>query len=178
MERMSLDRELSRLGLRRDSRLGVGKRVGGNLWLHKSYASEFIPQDLLKSAESKLPNWFCYDVVRVSRDQSEICFIFSPDFDSSNEPMVSDSFLFRVDEVEGLTLKSHTKPQKDPLIYHHKWMFVRDDYRGFSVSDSKERSLNWKALLGVNRSSSSKIGRLSFWDSWLAENCLSGRLGS
>lgn len=173
---MRLDKELSDLGLKRDSWFGVGKRIGGNLWLHKSYADEVINQDLFRGAESKLPDWFDYDVIRVSRDQSEICFICSPDFDSSNEPLVSDSFKVKVIEGREAKILSHTKLQKDPLIYHHKWIFVKDDYSGFSVSDSKKRSLEWKIALGVSRSLSSKIGRMSFWDSWLNKNSLMGRI--
>ncbi len=49
----------------------------------------------------------------------------------------------------------------DPYIYHHKWLFVPDDYTGFNVAESKARSEQWIALSGVDRS---RIGRLSFWE--------------
>lgn len=49
----------------------------------------------------------------------------------------------------------------DPYIYHHKWLFVADDYRGFDVAESKARSEQWIALGDVDRS---RIGRKSYWE--------------
>jgi hypothetical protein len=51
----------------------------------------------------------------------------------------------------------------DPLIWHHKWEFVSDDYTGFDVEQSKERSLQWKSKIGTNKDISNRIGRLSYW---------------
>jgi hypothetical protein len=48
----------------------------------------------------------------------------------------------------------------DPYIYHHKWLFVDDDYRGFNVEESKARSQLWISLGDVDRS---RIGRQSYW---------------
>jgi hypothetical protein len=49
----------------------------------------------------------------------------------------------------------------DPYIYHHKWLFVSDDYEEFDVEASKSRSERWMALTDVDRS---RIGRKSYWD--------------
>jgi len=49
----------------------------------------------------------------------------------------------------------------DPDIYHHKWLFVADDYQGFDVVASKTRSEQWIALGDVDRS---RIGRKSYWE--------------
>ena len=48
----------------------------------------------------------------------------------------------------------------DPYIYHHKWLFVTDDYSGFNVEASKERSRLWLGLDGVDKKRS---GRKSYW---------------
>ena len=48
----------------------------------------------------------------------------------------------------------------DPPIYHHKWLFVDDDYPGFDVAQGKLRSAAWLALPDVDKS---RIGRRSYW---------------
>jgi hypothetical protein len=48
----------------------------------------------------------------------------------------------------------------DPYIYHHKWLFVDDDYRGFDTEQSKARSQQWITLGDVDRA---RIGRQSYW---------------
>ncbi len=52
----------------------------------------------------------------------------------------------------------------DPYIYHHKWLFVDDDYRGFDVAESKARSVQWIGLGDVDRS---RIGRKSYWENYV-----------
>jgi hypothetical protein len=49
---------------------------------------------------------------------------------------------------------------RDPYIYHHKWLFVKDDYSEFDVEESKRRSLAWLVLDGIDKK---RIGRLSYW---------------
>ena len=53
--------------------------------------------------------------------------------------------------------------KKNPQIWHHKWMWVKDDYSGFDVEKSKMRSELWKDK--VTKEERRKIGYLSFWDS-------------
>ena len=45
-------------------------------------------------------------------------------------------------------------------IYHHKWLFVDDDYKGFNVEESKRRLAAWLVLPDVNKS---RIGRRNSW---------------
>jgi hypothetical protein len=52
------------------------------------------------------------------------------------------------------------EPPNDPYIYHHKWLFVADDYDGFDVEESKARSDAWLALPEVDKS---RIGRACYW---------------
>ena len=40
------------------------------------------------------------------------------------------------------------------------WRFVADDYAGFDVAASKQRSLTWMALEGIDKT---RIGRKSYW---------------
>ena len=51
--------------------------------------------------------------------------------------------------------------------------FVKNDYLGFSVEKSIQRSIDWKSVLGKNKELSSKIGTLSFWKQTLEKFGLS-----
>ena len=42
------------------------------------------------------------------------------------------------------------EPPSDPYIYHHKWLFVADDYDGFDVEESKARSGAWLCQTSIN----------------------------
>lgn len=42
----------------------------------------------------------------------------------------------------GGTMKLH-HALADPYIYHHKWLFVAEDYREFDVAKSQDRSVSW-----------------------------------
>ena len=96
-----------------------------------------------------------YTVVKYRLDTSAVTFIHSPDFDDSPEPTVGDTWVIFPDG------RARFRQQAgDPYIYHHKWLFVVDDYLGFGVSASKDRSRAWLALPNVDRT---RIGRKSYW---------------
>lgn len=158
-----MDSELQKLGLKRHK--DVGKKMGKHIWMHISYADSYVPgnviSDLIEKGKESVPD-FNPVIVRIDHSSSEVALIESIDFDLEEEPAVGTSICFREDGCRV------TKPAKNPLIYHHKWMFVQDDYLGFSVTGSKARSMAWKQHLGVNQHVSSRIGRKSFWDAWIA----------
>jgi hypothetical protein len=139
----------------RDRRYGVGKKMGHQTWVHRDYEDVF-PGDL-ESAKKALGD-VDYDVVRYDHKTGAYAFIGSQDFNTNPEPTVEDSHVVTADG----NVKVNKQP-KDPLIYHHKWQFVKDDYAGFDVEESKRRSLEWKKLIGVNKDVSNRIGRLSYW---------------
>lgn len=146
----------------------VGKRIGGDLYVHKNYAVQAgVPEDILKSAMSRLPQGYDFVAVKYNAKDGSISFIESPDFDTANEPAVGNAIKVYPDG----TMKQ-TKPLADPMIWHHKWQWVPDDYPGFDVSKSKERSDAWKSKLGTNREVSSRIGRQSYWQNWLKQSNL------
>jgi len=60
-----------------------------------------------------------------------------------------------------LTFRLVSLQSSDPYIYHHKWLFVADDYGGFDVDESKRRSLAWMSLPDIDKS---RIGRKSYWE--------------
>tara|TARA_Y100001960_G_C14784125_1_gene890033 strand:- start:17582 stop:18094 length:513 start_codon:yes stop_codon:yes gene_type:complete len=167
--------KLKSLKLKRDTKLGFGKKMGNQVWFHKSYISKCLSKNDIELFESNIPKDFNYEIIRWDSKKGEIAFIECKDFNSSNEPIVGKVLRMIKTNFGCEVLKIQNQP-KDPLIYHHKWMFVKDDYKGFSVSDSKLRSIAWKEVLGVDKTTSSKIGRLSFWNNWLLEKNLEERI--
>lgn len=160
-----LKTDAKKLGLSRHK--NVGKFIGGNIYIHKDYA-DILPQNRLNEALKTLKeNVFNFDyaIIRYNKEKNSFAFIKSPDFDSSDEPIVGDSILISSDN----SLK-FTPQKKDPQIYHHKWLFVKDDYKGFEIKTSLKRTILWKEKMGVNKTLSSKIGTQSIWKIWLKEN--------
>lgn len=152
-----MNKELSRLGLRRHN--PVGKKIGSKVWLHVSYLHIFISDT--KPVLSHKELIFTPDIARVDLKTGEICLIECSEFYTVHEPKIERTLLIKPD---GSIKKGNEN--KDPLIYHHKWMFVKDDFNKFDVEEAKKRSIAWKSVLGTNKDISNKIGRLSFWIQW------------
>lgn len=142
----------------RSSTFGVGKEIGGAVYLHRNY--EDTLGNVLVSAKTKLPDDFDYQIVKYNYRTEAVSFVQCVDFDTAPEPTVGEIVI--VDAAGNI--RRRQKP-RDPEIYHHKWLFVGDDYDGFDVEESKRRSLTWMSLDGVDRK---KIGRRSHWDKHVA----------
>jgi hypothetical protein len=141
----------------RSEKFSVGKTMGNNTWVHRLYEDK-LPRKILLSAKKYLPIDFNYTVVKYNSKTNDISFIESPDFDVSDEPTVGESL-----KITPSGSTRFTRRNKNPAIYHHKWLMVRDDYPGFDVKKSVERSIRWKTLVGVNKKVSNRIGRHDYW---------------
>lgn len=123
------------------SKYGVGKLIGGCLYLHKDY-SQIIPQDILKNAESALkeayPN-FKYQCLKYDTKKQSVSFQEAPDFDSAREPIVG--------HYVTVTIDGKVKTGHSNYIWHHKWLWVKDDYIGFDIEESYRWSEKWLAVL-------------------------------
>jgi len=106
-------------------------------------------------AKRWLPAEYDYDVVKYNRRTKAVSFVQCPQFDLEPEPSIGGMVMVHADG----TLQRRAV-SSDPLIYHHKWLFVADDYAGFDVAASKCRSAAWLALADVDKS---RIGRRSYW---------------
>jgi len=138
---------------KKSKRFGIGKEIGGAVYLHREYES-FLGV-VVESAKQYLPTGYEYDVVKINLKSSAISFIKCEEFDSADEPELDDSIIVHAD---GRTRRR--SKAKDPEIYHHKWLFVSDDYAGFDVEASRRRSLAWKDLDGLDKR---RIGKKSYW---------------
>ncbi|MCO8123524.1 hypothetical protein NHH03_17385 [Stieleria sp. TO1_6] len=164
---------------KRSKTFGVGKDIGGAVYVHRSYM-ELLPQIVLECAQIISPKTD-FSVVKYAEKAKTVSFIDSPDFDDASEPLVGD--LATVTFGGKVTRR---KRLSDPYIYHHKWLFVKDDYAGFDVEESKQHSLTWLALDGIDKK---RIGRRSYWrahvlprlsrrnERWLTSADMASRLG-
>ncbi|WP_146147071.1 hypothetical protein [Photobacterium kishitanii] len=129
----------------------------------------------VKSASRELPCGFKYEVIRIDiKTLTEVAFINSPDWATSNEPIVGDSAVVSIKNGTH-HVKLNNMRKTNAQIYHHKWLFVGDSNEGFNVADSKKRSLTWLKAKGTEKNSS-LIGNSNYWDSWLHQKGLQPRI--
>lgn len=146
--------EIKFLKLPERSKYGVGKSIGGYIYVHKQYATDIIPIDVLQRG-LKLTGNFSYTILKYNPKIQSISFIESTDFDTNPEPTIGRVMLIKSDSE----IPKIMNPSSDPWIYHHKWLMVKDNYMGFDVEKSKQRSLDWMALYPDY----SRIGKQSYW---------------
>ena len=124
------------------SKYGVGKQMGSQIYLHKGYATDVIPQDVWEHALKVLNDTnadFKYNCVMYDSKSGNVRFDEAPDFDTAREPIVGDTLTVKPD---GTTKRGHSN-----YIWHHKWIWVKNDYKGFDVNKSKAWSQKWLGVL-------------------------------
>jgi len=102
--------------LRRSRKYGVGKEIGGAIYVHRQYEDVF--GDVVANARKFLPEGFGYLVVKYDSRSGNVSFVESPDFDTTDEPIVGEIVTVKPDGVI-----RRRKQAADPEIYHHKWLF-------------------------------------------------------
>lgn len=165
---------------KRSRKYGVGKEIGGAVYLHRLYVG-LLPLFAQRLWE-ELQDQSHFTVVKYSERSKTVSFVETPDFDRTPEPEIGQVLTFKFSGEA-----SRRKPLSDPYIYHHKWLFVMDDYNGFDIEESKRRSRLWLSLDGID---SRRIGKKSYWvknvlprieqvdpDAWLSSREMAKRLG-
>jgi hypothetical protein len=124
------------------------------LYLHKQYIKK-LPKELqqqVADAKRKIPG-IKFNVVNISMKTPEVSFINSPDFDTAPEPTVGEWTKVS---------PSGVRAGYSNAIWHHKWLWVRDDYKGFDVDESFERSEAWLTIPNIDFA---RIGNKALWQS-------------
>lgn len=117
---------------------GVGKMIGGCLYLHRS-AWDAFPAERLEKALARLPTGFNPVVAKWDERAGSMSFMESSGFDAEPEPAIQRSVKVLADGSVG----SVRAERFDPQIYHHKWSFVRPSHQGFDYFESALRSISW-----------------------------------
>ena len=139
--------------IKRSSRYGIGKEIGGDIYFHKLYAPKIVPAEILENAEQVLADnypEYDYNCIRYSPKTDAVSFQESPDFDTAREPIVGDYITVLPDGT--------IKTGSSKYIFHHKWLWVDNDYPGFNVEDAWEWSRQWLNTL-QETSDGNGIGR-------------------
>ncbi|MGM0409257.1 MAG: ParB N-terminal domain-containing protein [Bacillota bacterium] len=138
----------------------VGKKVGYTSYVHKS-AIDALNNNLKKlhdNAVQHIPKEFGdYEIVKINKKTGFVSFIKSPNWDTAHEPTVGDSIKIKNDGEYSIRHAS----KKNPKIYHHKHLFVKENYEGFDIQESRLRSQIWNNLDGINKR---KIGSKKYWE--------------
>lgn len=120
----------------------VGKAIGGYVYLHKDYAKDVMnpgrwkrAQKICKETDSDLFN--SYNCIRYEFSTGNVRFDECPDFDTAREPHVG-RYLEVSPKTDEVLRTGHSNN-----IFHHKWLWVKDDYKGFNVQESYEWSKLW-----------------------------------
>jgi hypothetical protein len=132
----------------------VGKRMGFWVYVHRDYVSK-LPLELKVRVRMarELAEGFEYNCLKISTDSNVVVFMHSQDFDTAAEPVAGK--WCRVD-MDDLTVKHGDTGN----IWHHKWLWVMDDYAGFDVDAAFLRSQVWLALDDVEMA---RIGNPKYW---------------
>jgi hypothetical protein len=122
----------------------VGKYIGGKVYVHKEYAHEVIPRRMMDFALDRINKLiasgffiddFKYNCVMWDKKRGVVRFDPALDFDRAREPHVG--------RFISINLDGSIKSGHSDYIWHHKWMWVKDDYNGFGVEESKAWSKLW-----------------------------------
>ena len=129
--------------IKRSTKYGVGKEIGGEIYFHKEYAEDILPAEVLSQAERLLEEnhpGFEYNCLKYNPKTGVVAFQEAPDFDTAREPVVGDYVSVNTDT--GVVKTGHSN-----YIWHHKWNWVKNDYSGFDVEESWNWSKEWLSTL-------------------------------
>ncbi|AGN30040.1 hypothetical protein VPFG_00035 [Vibrio phage nt-1] len=141
------------------SKWGVGKDIGGSLYVHIDYVPDEFKQMVADArTQVSIANpQFTPNIVRIDYKKGGIAFYDSVEFDTVQEPAAGLMITYK----DGVV----SKPRQVNQIWHHKWLWVGDDYRGFNTTQSYDRSATW---LDNDDIPFAKIGNKKTWKEWLS----------
>ena len=126
----------------------IGKIMASKVYVHKKYVDQVIPEDIWEDAKKKMKDHdpkFKYNTVVYDTKDKSVRFDEAPDFDTAREPTPGKSVM--------VPRTGNPKDRSSKMIWHHKWMWVDDNYKGFDVSASKELSRRWVTKIGKQTAS-------------------------
>ena len=121
---------------------GVGKLEKHWVTVQKHYSADIIPfKEFLEAQEALQRNYplFQYECVSYNTRTKEIKFEACPYFDTEDEPVVTDYVLYNPKQ-------KRIKIFNREIKLSHKWLLVKDDYAGFNVQNSYNRSKIQEAI--------------------------------
>ena len=146
------------------------KQVRNCLYAHKSNIEEL--SEKLDVKEQGFLMDFIYnfmsedfDVIKFDKENKHISIIKCIEWDKVFEPKILNVDIYTYD----LKHIKHIKYNNNNPIYHNKWMFVSNDYSGFDINESKERTKMLEITIPCYSTIKNKIGRINFWSELLKQ---------
>lgn len=147
------------------------KKIGTIIYTHFSNMNNFTEKmnDMIYRAnnimidQGMLYEWLISAIFKFDMKKNTVTFIESSNWDTAREPEVGDAYKVDLETGEIKIIKAKGQ------IYHHKWMFVSDDYDGFDIEESKKWSKKWQSVIPTDKKIKSRIGYKKYWDEYLRE---------
>ena len=142
--------------IERSKKFGIGKQIGDELYFHKDYIDKTPFSQEIEETLKNMPNTFKFTLIKINIKTKSISLLYSPCFDSQFHPALLQSMKIFPDGTTKIRNFSFNPP-----IYHHRWTFVEDDYKGFDVEEDKLWSYLWSKtpLLDFRR-----YGKSNHWN--------------
>lgn len=140
------------------------KKIGGCVYVHHTNHCELSKEqkELVEQAYNICNIGFeCSEIFKIDIKNKKVSFIQCKDFNTSREPLITYAWCVDIKTKEVKEIKGKGQ------IYHHKWMFVSDDYNGFDIEESKRWSEKWQSVLP--KEVKSRIGYKKYWDEYLKQ---------
>ena len=142
---------IKRGGMIRGDKFPIGKVIGGKVYMHLDYIDTLPSPEQARIALDAAGGKF----KTVSYDPVNEIYMFNeaPRFDVESEPAPMKSVKV---EMDGDDVEKVFPAKVINQIWHHKWMWVDDNYRGFDVQESYNWSKQWASKIS-NPSGSRKV---------------------
>ena len=136
------------------------KTISGERVFYDAFFMQFqsdIPFDVIKinTRPKAVGHKMCID--------PSVSFIQVIGWDTLYEPIVGDSYNYRYDFIED-KVELFKVVKGNNKVYHHKWMFVNETYKGFDIEKSKQRSKKYEEIQEI-KDNKLRIGNLDYWKS-------------
>jgi len=154
----------------------VVKIINKSYYVHKSNLNELITMLSLDDVNKLMDTCYynmtiSYDVIKIDILNNTISFIKCKGWDEYPEPWVVETTVFSYNDPR--IPKRNLKYTKNYPVYHNKWMFVSDNYKGFDIQKSKVRTKIIESTIQTYRQDRRKIGFLDYWQKLLEDNNIS-----
>ena len=110
---------------------------------------EVVSVELLECILNRLPCGVVYNTIMWDKEKDSIRFDEALNFDTGREPWAGK---FVIVPLSGELIYGATQ-----YIWHHKWLWVKDGYKGFNVKKSYEWSKEWLSKIDKPASGVSSI---------------------
>lgn len=146
------------------------KTCGHSFYAHKSNIKE-LSEKLDINEQGFLMDFIYkvmsedFDIIKFDKGNRRISKIKCLEWDKIFEPQILSADVYTYD----LKHIRHVEYNKNNFIYHNKWMFVSDNYKGFDVNKSIERTKMLESKIPNYVRLKNKICRINFWSELLKQ---------